>query len=63
MPTIDEANENIIFRTSKGERLVSDIIPLQGERFWLPVDDGKYVAFVGSETSGYFIKLYSMSEN
>lgn len=63
VPTVDDKNENITFRTSKGERIVSDIIPPRGEKFWLPVDDGKYVVFVGRETSGYFIKLYSMLED
>jgi len=62
-PTIDEKNENITFRTTKGERQVSNITPVRGEKFWLPVNDGKYVVFVGHEITGHFINMYVIQKN
>lgn len=60
VPAVDEKWKVINFRTRRGNIDVPRLRPLLGSKFWLPVDDGKYVVFVGREENAYVVKIYSM---
>jgi hypothetical protein len=60
IPDVDEEKEEITFHTKTGSRTIANFEPLLGSRFWTSARDGKDIVVGGTESKGYYVRIYSV---